>query len=79
MARLQDYLAAEGEDAEMSFTLARIFVHVGRLPAARIELERVLALDPAMQGADALMTALDREAISRSENRPRADHKAGAV
>jgi tetratricopeptide (TPR) repeat protein len=79
IARLQNYLAAEGEDAEMSFTLARIFIHVARLPEARIELERVLALDPAMQGAEALMNALDREATNRPSTPPRAENKAGVV
>jgi tetratricopeptide (TPR) repeat protein len=58
--RLQDYLSTEGEDAEMSFTLAKIFTHVGRLREARLEMERVLALDPAMEGAEALMRALCR-------------------
>lgn len=59
--RLQEYLAQEGEDAEMSFTLAKIFTYSGRLAEARLEMERVLALDPAIEGADALAKALDRE------------------
>ena len=58
---LQDYLAKDCEDAEMSFTLAKILTHVGRLREARLEMERVLALDPAMEGAEQLARVLDRE------------------
>lgn len=61
IARLQDYLEAEGEDAEMSFTLAKIFTHVGRLREARLELERVIALDPAIEGAETMKRLLDQE------------------
>jgi len=59
--RLQEYLEADGEDAEMSFMLAKIFTQVGRLQEARLELERVLALDPVVEGGEALRAALDRE------------------
>ena len=61
ISRLQDYLATECEDAEMSFMLAKIFTQVGRLNEARLELERVLALDPMIDGADSLARVLDRE------------------
>jgi Flp pilus assembly protein TadD len=63
--RLQDYLEAEGEDAEMSFTLAKVFTHIGRLAEARLELERVLALDPMVEGAERLKKLLDREISAR--------------
>ena len=59
--RMQEYLAIENEDAEMSFTLAKILTHVGRISEARLEMERVLALDPATEGAEPLKKALDRE------------------
>lgn len=59
--RLQRYLEVDGEDAEMSFTLAKILTHVGRLVEARVEIERVLALDPAAEGASQLKLALDTE------------------
>jgi len=59
--RLQEYLEADGEDAEMSFTLAKIFTHIGRLREARLEMERVLALDPTVEGGAAVRAALDRE------------------
>lgn len=59
--RLQEYLEADGEDAEMSFTLAKIFTHIGRLREARLEMERVLALDPTVEGGEAVRAALDRE------------------
>jgi tetratricopeptide (TPR) repeat protein len=68
IARLQDYLGINGEDAEMAFILAKVFTHVGRLNDARIEIERVLALDPSMEGAEPLKIALDRE-ISRLSGR----------
>lgn len=59
--RLQEYLEIEGEDAEMSFVLAKVFVQIGHLRDARLEMERVLALDPSMEGAETLKTVLDRE------------------
>jgi tetratricopeptide (TPR) repeat protein len=61
ISRLQEYLEADGEDAEMSFMLAKIFTHVGRLQDARLEMERVIALDPMIEGAMAVVGALDRE------------------
>lgn len=61
ISRLQDYLAVNGEDAEISFTLAKVLVHMGRLREARIEMERALALDPGIEGGDSLRTVLDRE------------------
>lgn len=64
--RLQEYLEIDGEDAEMSFTLAKLFTQVGRLAEARLEIERVLALDPGMEGAEALRAALDKELQKRS-------------
>lgn len=68
--RLQDYLAGQGgEDAEMAFTLAKIFTQVGRFSEARIEMERVLALDPFLEGAEALAGALDAEIARREEKK----------
>jgi tetratricopeptide (TPR) repeat protein len=61
IAQLENYVGTKGfEDAEMAFLLARTLVQAGRFSAARIELERVLALDPAFEGADSLARALDR-------------------
>lgn len=68
IARLQEYLELDGEDAEMSFTLSKLFTHSGRIPEARLEIERVLALDPGLQGAEDLRIALDRELQSRAAN-----------
>ena len=70
VSHLQEYLDIDGEDAEMSFTLAKLFTHAGRLTEARMELERVLALDPGMQGADALRAALDKELAPRAATPP---------
>lgn len=61
VSRLEDYLAVHGEDAEISFTLAKVLVHLGRLREARIEMERALALDPGLEGGDSLKSVLDRE------------------
>lgn len=59
--RLQEYVGGAGcEDAEISFMLARTMVQAGHLRDARLEVERVLALDPAFENADALARALDR-------------------
>jgi tetratricopeptide (TPR) repeat protein len=61
IAQLESYVGTQGfEDAEMAFLLARTLVQAGRFSAARIELERVLALDPAFESADSLARALDR-------------------
>ncbi len=67
VTRVQDYLEAEGEDAEMCLTLAKIFTHLGRLMDARTEMERVLALDPAIEGGEALAAALDHELTAYKE------------
>jgi tetratricopeptide (TPR) repeat protein len=67
--RLKDYLSVEGEDAEMSFTLAKLLTHSGSLLDARIEMERVLALDPMVDGGDALAKVLDREIMRMSEGK----------
>ncbi|MEK7357959.1 MAG: tetratricopeptide repeat protein, partial [Bdellovibrionota bacterium] len=64
LRRLEAYVSdAGGEDAEMCFIFAKLLVQAGRLSQARIELERVLALDPGIEGGDALARALDRELI----------------
>lgn len=59
--RLQEYVSTKGgEDTEMCFILAKVLVQAGRLFEARIETERVLALDPEFEGADNLARVLDR-------------------
>jgi tetratricopeptide (TPR) repeat protein len=58
---LKNYVgSAGGEDAEMSFLLSRTLVQAGQFREARVEIERVLALDPAFESADSLARALDR-------------------
>jgi Flp pilus assembly protein TadD len=69
--RLQEYLEADGEDAEMSFTLAKLLTVSGRLVEARIELERALALDPGIEGAEAVREVLDREIVARGKSASR--------
>ncbi len=67
--RLQNYIGTEGgEDAEMSFLLAKTLVQAGRLRDARVEVERVLALDPAYETADSLARALDRHFTTQESN-----------
>ena len=64
LRRLETYVSGSGgEDAEMCFIFAKLLVQAGRLAQARIELERVLALDPGIEGGDALARVLDRELI----------------
>jgi tetratricopeptide (TPR) repeat protein len=65
--RLKDYLAENGEDTEMSFSLAKILTHMHRLSEAEIEMERVLALDPQLEGASNLMRALQSARRVRAE------------
>ena len=66
VARLETYLDANGEDAEIAFMLAKVLTHQGHLRAARIELERVLALDSDMDGAMGLAKILDQEILKAS-------------
>jgi len=67
ICRLKTYLEFEGEDAEMSFLLARIFTHTNRLFEARLEMERTLALDPEIEGGSALLSALQNEIVRRGQ------------
>ncbi|MCM2283005.1 MAG: tetratricopeptide repeat protein [Bdellovibrionaceae bacterium] len=66
--RLVNYLEMESEDVEMSFLLARILTHLGRLQEAVLEMERVLGLDPMIEGGAQLMTALQAGLRRRTEN-----------
>jgi tetratricopeptide (TPR) repeat protein len=59
--RLEQYLASHGEDAEIAFMLGKVFANEGRFMESRLELERVLALDPEIEGAESLRRALDKE------------------
>lgn len=68
--RLTAYLALEGEDVEMSYLLARILTHLGRFGEAALEMERVLALDPTIEGGARLMSALQAELRRRPVNGP---------
>ena len=66
LRRLETYISTTGgEDAEICFIFAKLLIQAGRLSQARLELERVLALDPGVEGADALVKALDRELGNR--------------
>lgn len=65
ITRLQQYLSIESEDAEMAFTLAKIFAHSNRIDDANLEMSRVLALDPAIEGGLQLMAVLHSEKTKR--------------
>lgn len=65
ITRLQNYLSIESEDAEMSFTLAKIFAHSNRIDEANLEMSRVLALDPSIEGGLKLMAVLHNEKTRR--------------
>ncbi|MES2856060.1 MAG: tetratricopeptide repeat protein, partial [Bdellovibrionota bacterium] len=61
LRRLEEYVAGKGsEDSEICFIFSKLLVQVGRLTEARIELERVLALDPTVEGGIALAKILDK-------------------
>ena len=63
--RLKIYMALEGEDAEMGFILAKIFMHTNRTGEAVLEMERVFNLDPSIEGGLQLMTLLQIEKAKR--------------
>lgn len=67
LRRVEKYVATPkgSSDAEYCFYLAKLLTQSGRLNDARIEMERVLALDPSLDGADRLLRALDQELIRR--------------
>lgn len=76
ISRLQEYMDIDGEDAEMSFILAKLFTHAGRLSEARLEIERVLALDPGLQEAEALRVALDERLAESKSAREKTEKRA---
>jgi tetratricopeptide (TPR) repeat protein len=57
--RVQDYLESQFEDAEISYSLAKLLVEACQYTRARVELERVLALDPSYEEALRLIQAVD--------------------
>ncbi|HVK62453.1 MAG TPA: tetratricopeptide repeat protein [Bdellovibrionales bacterium] len=59
--RLEKYVSEAGsEDVDLCFVFSKLLIQVGRLSEARIELERVLALDPTVEGGIALARVLDK-------------------
>jgi tetratricopeptide (TPR) repeat protein len=68
LRRLEEYIAGEGsEDAEVCFIFSKLLVQVGRIAEARVELERVLALDPTVEGGIALAKAIDKHVQGQVE------------
>ncbi len=59
--RLKVYLESSGDDVEIAFLLAKVFVLAGRLSEALIEMERVLALDPNIEGGVKLCRLIEEQ------------------
>ncbi|MBT4761876.1 MAG: hypothetical protein HOO06_09290 [Bdellovibrionaceae bacterium] len=65
---LENYLSVNDQDAEMSFLQAQILYKIGRFAHAKIEMQRVLAIDPMLNGASDLMSFIC-ESLNKVENR----------
>lgn len=64
--RLQVYLGNNDQNAQMAFVLAKVLVTVGRLSQAAIEMERVLALQPEIEGGVQVMNLI-KEHLKKRE------------
>lgn len=67
--RLEDYLAVDGEDAEMAFSFAKCLTLLGRMSDALLECERVVALDPGQAEAMRLRRVLAERILAESETK----------
>ncbi len=65
-ARLETYLATDGEDAEMAFSLAKCQTLMGRFNDALFECERVVALDPEQEEAVRLRLILAERILAEA-------------
>lgn len=65
-ARLEKYLAGDGEDAEMAFSLAKCQTLLGRFHDALFECERVVALDPEQEEAVRLRRILAERIVAET-------------
>lgn len=63
-ARLENYLAKEGEDAEMAFAFAKCLTLLGRFDEALLECERVVAFDPELDEAIRLRRVLAERIVA---------------
>ncbi len=68
VGRLEEYTSINDQDVEMNFVLAQVLYKNGRYHHAKIEMEKVLALDPTLKGAEDLMNFIC-ESISKVESR----------
>ena len=64
--RLEGYLAKDGQDAEMAFSLAKCQTLLGRFDEALLECERVVALDPELEEAMRLRRVLAERIVAES-------------
>ncbi len=67
--RLENYLAQDGEDAEMAFSFAKCLTLLGRFDEALLECERVVALDPEQDEAVRLRRVLAERIVAETEPR----------
>jgi tetratricopeptide (TPR) repeat protein len=65
-SRLEGYLAQDGEDAEMAFSLAKCQTLMGRFDEALLECERVVALDPEQVEAIRLRRVLAERIVAEA-------------
>jgi tetratricopeptide (TPR) repeat protein len=68
IGRLEYYTSLNDQDAEVNFLLAQVLFKTGRYYHAKMEMEKVLALDPQLKGAEDLMSFII-ESITKMENR----------
>lgn len=66
IARLQNHIDRDQEDAEMAFALAKCLTLLGRLSEALLECERVVALDPDQEEAYRLRQVLAERIVAES-------------
>ena len=59
--RVENYLCDHDQDAQMGLALARLLAGSGRYPMALLELEKVLAQDPLIEGGAELLEYLKTE------------------
>jgi tetratricopeptide (TPR) repeat protein len=52
--RLTDYVGSQGQDSNMSYSLAALLFQAGRVNEAKLEIERTLILDPSRRDAQDL-------------------------
>ncbi len=65
VTRLETYLKFNEQDALVSMWQAKFLYFLGRLPEARIEIEKALCLDPTIDGGADVLSVIEAEMASR--------------